>query len=49
MERKRSGMIFINRFPYIAFNTNGSIIYYFRSSILGLDVKKDSALNGEAS
>ena len=40
-------MIFINRFPYTVFNMNGSIIYYFRNNILGLDVKKDSSLIGE--
>ena len=40
-------MIFINRFPYIVFNTNGSIIYYFSNNILGVDDKKNPSLNGE--
>ena len=40
-------MIFINRFPYIVFSMNGRIIYYFSHNILGLDVKKNSTLNGE--
>ena len=40
-------MIFINRFPYIVLNMNGSIIYYFCHNILDLDVKKNPSLNGE--
>ena len=40
-------MIFINRFPYIVFNTNGSIIYYSCNNILGVDDKKNPSLNGE--
>jgi len=40
-------MIFINRFPYIVFNMNGRIICYFSHSILGLDVKTDSTINGD--
>jgi len=37
-------MIFINRFPYIVFNTNGSIIYYFNYNILGVVDKKNTPL-----
>ena len=40
-------MIFINRFPYIVFNMNGSIIYYFCNNILGLDDKKDTSVEGD--
>ena len=40
-------MIFISRFPYIVFNMNGSIIYYFRNNILGLDDKKDTSVEGD--
>jgi len=40
-------MIFINRFPYIAFNMNGSIIYYSNHNILDLDDKKDSSVKGD--
>ena len=42
-------MIFINRFPYIVFNMNGSINNYFSRNILGVDVKKNSPINGEIS
>ena len=40
-------MIFISRFPYIVFNTNGSIICYFSHNILGLDGKKDTSVKGD--
>ena len=40
-------MIFINRFPYIVFNMNGRIIYYFSHNILGLDDKKNTSVKGD--
>ena len=40
-------MIFITRFPYIVFNMNGSIIYYFCNNILDLDDKKDTSVKGD--
>ena len=40
-------MIFITRFPYIVFNMNGSIIYYFSHNILGLDDKKNTSVKGD--
>ena len=40
-------MIFISRFPYIVFNMNGSIIYYFCNNILDLDDKEDTSVKGD--
>ena len=40
-------MIFINRFPYIVFNMNGTITFYRSHDILDMVDKKDTPINGE--